>query len=403
MAFDLTAALIDLPYPIYNTICWFTTILCTILTILGGTYHIYKTQHWLIADKMSNQMCTSPRSSRRRSNNYLSVYLSFFMIVEAFAFMLVTLHMTYTESFPMSFTQCHIVKYTATIFYTSFKAILYTILVLRLWQTFSDKIIVNYSQKWLCCWVLTVYAWTLMTNIINVLTTRIVINERGSCDNEWSVLFLISVATLDILAAVLYSYLFAKPILILIHSKEANIATLKLKLTAMKQCVLSMAASGSTLIGAMFVVTFGMTQTFACLDVVISSFSVILMYKWHRKIWLALGCGTCVRRFILNVKEREILLQRELRGETIRSVTDSTKEMSGHSGTTTSSNGLSLEPAVSLEDTAPTPALPPLTPRNTCPEMGRIPERSENASIDIIVVGDDGKVGDLKLSGSAAD
>lgn len=424
MAFDLTAALIDLPPHIYNNICWVITILCTILTIIGGSYHIYHTTQWLIADKERNK--TS--KFRRRAANYHSVYLSFLMIANAFTFMLVTLHMTYTETYETSLTQCHIVKYTATVFYTSFKAVLYTILVLRLWQTFSDKIIVDYSQKWLCCWMLTVYCWTLMTNTINFLTTKIKINERGVCENEWSVSFLVSVATLDILAAVLYSYLFVKPILILI-GQEMNAGNLKLKRTAVKQCVLSMVASGSTLLAAVFVFTFHMTQVFACLDVVISCFSVILMYKWHRNLWHVLGCGKCVRRFILNEKEKEIdrLMSLRSRRITFTSTTDTmaTIDMSGqsrHSGTggtlrttitgdgrcsgleTTSSKGLSLGPAVTMEEFVPTRTLSPLAPpalssMRSDDSVVTAPSDHEHdhVAIDITDIGDRGDVTDITM------
>merc|ERR1719242_2653656 len=237
--------------------------------------------------------------------------------------------------------------------------------------------------------MLVVYGWTLMTNTINALTTKIRVNGRGVCDNEWSVLFLVSVATLDILAAVFYSYLFVKPILILIRNKEMNAGNLKLKRTAVKQCILSMVASGSTIFAAIFVFTFHMTQVFSCLDVVVSCFSVILMYKWHRNLWHTLGCGLCVRKFVLTEKERAIdrMMTEKSRRHTFTSTTDTGGEISRQSTTTgtgagggrlstksihnemyesrRSSNGMSLGGAVHVvngDEFHPVQSLSPLAP-----------------------------------------
>merc|ERR1719242_192643 len=279
--------------------------------------------------------------------------------------------------------------------------------------------------------MLVVYGWTLMTNTINALTTKIRVNERGVCDNEWSVLFLVSVATLDILAAVFYSYLFVKPILILIRNKEMNAGNLKLKRTAVKQCILSMVASGSTLFAAAFVFTFHMTQVFASLDVVISCFSVILMYKWHRNLWHTLGCGLCVRKCILTKKERAIdrMMTEKSRRHTFTSTTDtitgadlprqstttgarlSTKSI--HNESCQSSNGISLGRAVMMDEFHPVQSLSPLAPPalNTTISAESVEEEHDDGTqtVDLLDVPSDSndidehhRIGSLSASAGVA-
>ena len=298
MALDAANTLIPfitIQRDIYNLICWITTCTCSMLLLMIGIYHSIQTVRF-------SAPIAGDKNSRNKQN---SVYLSFLLITVALIFEAISIHMTYTETYPLSLIHCELVKWLPTISYTLFKALVYEILVVRLWITFGQK---TYSTKWLILWLFLMMIWTAFTNILNVLTTKVYINDNGTCSAEWSIWFVSSVAALDFSAAVLYSYLFMKPMLAL-HRTLNRLQELKsnqdltLKRIAVKQCILALTATFATLICACFVVTFQMTQVFASIDTVISTLCIVLMFRWNDDLFRWIGCGKLVQCLI--VKDRE--------------------------------------------------------------------------------------------------
>lgn len=79
-----------------------------------------------------------------------------------------------------------------------------------------------------------------------------------------------------------------------LHATNGNADDLNLKYLAIKQCVLSLFAVGSTIFLAAIIVIFHITQTFATLDVVISLLCVIMMYKWNDGLY-PVFCWCCLK------------------------------------------------------------------------------------------------------------
>ena len=306
--FDWTEPLISVPYGVYNAMSWITVSISFVLVLSLTIYHIGITVMWFIKDK--HHVIHDQKQS---------AYLSSTVLIIAFLFCGICLHMTYTETYPVSLAECHVVKYSTTTSYTTFKMMLYILLVSRVYTVYSDGLYTSITGKALSIWTLIIILWTLCTNIINIFTTTTVLEHGGKCANEWAFLFLCSVISLDITAVVVFLYLFTKPLLVLAEKQREhsvdNRNYITLRRVALKQCILSLTASISTVIVGAFVFVFGMTQVFACLDVVISSICIILMYKWHDKLYRKLHCHAVVDWFIDN-KELNIM---ETRLETMRS------------------------------------------------------------------------------------
>ena len=93
----------------------------------------------------------------------------------------------------------------------------------------------------------------------------------------------------DIAACVTNTILFVRPLFALnkITGKDDD-----LKYLAIKQCVLSMIAIVSTIIALLIVAMFNLYVFSICMDFVVSSLCIILMYKWNGKCieYLCLCC-----------------------------------------------------------------------------------------------------------------
>ena len=99
-----------------------------------------------------------------------------------------------------------------------------------------------------------------------------------------------------------------------------------IKRVAAKQFVLSIAATGSTLMCVSLTYVFHLTQVFAEFDLVMSSLSIILMYQWHTALYQKCVCRKCerclVREDTINL-EMVIVANKEQRAPPM---TDATSE-----------------------------------------------------------------------------
>ena len=280
-----TKPLIEIPYDIYNPICWIVVLTVTLLLLIITIYHLvitYKNGKLSIA-KLKEQPTIS---------------LSFILLLMSLIFMGVCIHMNYAETFTIYLWECEIPKYTATLFYTSYKAMLYIILVKRLSNVFATTQFINYSKKWIIIWIISIITWTLLQNIINMLTTKVYLLDNH-CRQEWSFFFLLSISLLDFSAAIVYGYLFTKPMIILKHLRflnssgyNKNDCDMIIKI-AIKQCILCLVGCFSTIILSLLALIIGMTQIMAALDVLVSFLSVILMYIWNEKLFYKC-CACCI-------------------------------------------------------------------------------------------------------------
>merc|ERR1719384_2545350 len=75
---------------------------------------------------------------------------------------------------------------------------------------------------------------------------------------------------------------------------KGNENEILLKQLAIKQCILSLFAVGSTIFLSILVAAFHMTQIFANCDIIVSSTSIILMYKWNERMF-TFFCHCCLR------------------------------------------------------------------------------------------------------------
>eukprot|EP01084_Bolivina_argentea_P242482 406760_1 len=127
---------------------------------------------------------------------------------------------------------------------------------------------------------------------------------------------IISVMLLDFVSLLVNTYLFVKPIYlinqmmketvkdkshIVVDSKKENCTELKLKQIAIKQFLLSLIAMISTIIAYPGMILFELAQVWGIIDTVLSTFCVILMYRFYDKLaWKLFKqlCCCCCRKWI---------------------------------------------------------------------------------------------------------
>ena len=335
-----------IPYNIYNVICWIITTICAFLMLIIFIYHFRKAyQH------------NSGILSFKKIKSKPSIYVSFGMLFMGLIFLMSCIHMTYAETYPLSRLQCGLIKYTTFITYTIFKALLYIILIIRLWMIFHGTSLINYKKRWLVILGIIVIFWTIIENVTNHMWTTSIYNEHNLCRSEFSATVVFAVATLDFSTTIIYAILFTKPMLTIHrnnrrttsrttitsisrhsikktscshsaehrHSNIDNEDHLNLKYIAIKQCILSIIAVGSTCIGSTLVYIFHMTQVWSALDIIVSSICIILMYRWHNELYLY-GCGKCAD-LLMDYSERRYL--NKLTNNKEITITDKTNTTSG--------------------------------------------------------------------------
>ena len=305
-----TEPLIAVPDHISAPINWITLSLCTFLLLLIGSYHFVITFRMMLSNH-----CHSRRMGK------LSILEKLILFLIDWVFCVSAIHMTYTQTHAVSISECRVVIYTTTVSYTAFKMWTYIIVIRRVYTVFSNAVSpVHYTKPVLILWTIVMILWTATNNIINVLTTTVNVDLSGHCVFGWSLLFYGSVIVFEVTAGLIVFYLFAKPLHILAErakrvcdKKESSLQKL-----AVKQCILSLIAVFCTLTTLVFCALFGMEQTFAPIDALVSSTAIVLMYAVHRGIFRKLGCISLVERVIcdnettmkINVAENNENLQR---------------------------------------------------------------------------------------------
>lgn len=293
MAFDITEPFVRVPRNIYNPISWFAVITCTFLLLLIGSYHFAITRRRLFV----------PVTSRRdsTSTNRIAVLETWILFMIDCLYCAVVIHMTYTESYHVPMSECIVVKYTTTALYTAFKTWTYIILIRRIYNVFSQAVSpVKHSKMLLKIWVIIMSGWTVSNNIISALTTEAILDSAGHCILEWSLLLMASVLCFEVTAAIVLFYLFARPLWMMAEQAKgvSTVQEISFRRLAVKQCVLSSITVVVNLICVMLVCLFRMTQTFAAMDVLVSSTAILLMYSWHNGLYRILGCKTLVERIV---------------------------------------------------------------------------------------------------------
>ena len=301
MAFDLTQALVDVPNNIFNIISWLVVIISALLIIAIAVYHIISSNKH---DKISI----------KKIKEKPSLYLSFILIFISVIYGIIIIHMTKAETFSMYSIECEIPRWTFSLSYTSFKSVLYIILVARVWKLFKGKSFVKFSRKWLQVWMWFILLFFIEINVINVITTKTTFKNNNHCEYKWSILFIGSIAIMDVAAMVIYIYLFVRPI-IMINNRNRRLSdadNIDMRYLVIKQCILSLFAVISTIITAIFVIIFHMTQVFVSFDVIISSISVILMYKWNERLFefFCYFCLKCTKGRYLSKDVRELTVNK---------------------------------------------------------------------------------------------
>eukprot|EP01084_Bolivina_argentea_P153298 267299_1 len=307
-------SLVKLPNETYSIVCKSGVILGIICITSISTYHVIsikKHDHFLPYSK--------------------HVYLSMiFLLLSIYTIINLTVEIFQTEQF------CGYNKYVAIPSYIAYKCVLYFILVNRikqLYESFGPKTQYGVvSNTGLIIWRTFILIWSLanITLIITTSSIKFSTNTVPKCViTVWRPV-LIMMALLDVVACICNAYLFAKPV-IKLHKlinqnglsknnnacsnlSNLNFMTIKksyeslqtsndinqvieieqLKYNAIKQCVLSIITVSTTVIAMLSVAMFSMEQIFISLDVNVTTFCIILMYKWNAYLVDRLCCW-CVK------------------------------------------------------------------------------------------------------------
>ena len=250
----------------------FTVALMAIFTIIGIS-------HFTAMYKQHKQ---NLRKLPFRSN--LTFLLIFLAILQMIDFLLVSLPANIIGGW---FCQIEVISGPTNVIL--FKAILYVILLSRLWAANGTF---DYNPFKMKLWTIFILSWSLINILVANLSS--VSNYNGpeaatKCDQFVQFYALALVAGLDFISGIVNIILFTRPLFKLY--KQIN--DTDLKSIAVKQCILSIIAVASTLIG---VILIGITNEFVIIigiDYMVSISSVLLMYKWNswltdRLLWCCL-------------------------------------------------------------------------------------------------------------------
>lgn len=165
--------------------------------------------------------------------------------------------------------------------YMMFKLTLYVTLALRVHYVFRNAAELEYSPKTLKIWVSIIIFWSFMNLIlINInFTYTFDATVYPPCDLQPTRLALMSLALQDLVSGSVNAYLFIRPVLRLkkmIKNTSSNEQSRDLHDIAIKQCVLSLSAIISTVVGLVCIILFDIPFVFVGSDVVISVLSIIL-------------------------------------------------------------------------------------------------------------------------------
>eukprot|EP01084_Bolivina_argentea_P270228 459442_1 len=199
---------------------------------------------------------------------------------------------------------CKITQLLGVISYVVFKTILYLLFLFRLYECFGTaRIPIKYKTVTLLCWSATLMTWNMLNIVLIGVTTNIYFDRNTMfCVVAFQKYTLISLGTVDLIACAVNLYLFTRPIWKL-HKLNKNMQknnsfigdeSRDLKHIAIKQCILSIIATITTLFGVIFIALIDMSAVFGSTDITVSFVCIIMMYKWNSFIVEKLCC--CLRK-----------------------------------------------------------------------------------------------------------
>eukprot|EP01084_Bolivina_argentea_P291843 501633_1 len=177
---------------------------------------------------------------------------------------------------------CLISIYTAPTLWILFKTCMTYILISRLWITYSKEPLEYYSRKKLQIFAGFVILFNTINIILNCSTVSATYdeNETQKCKVNVKDYVDISVGVCDIISGSICLILFVKPLFKI--SKMTSDSGIKV--IAVKQCILSNIAVLSSIIAIIFLIAYNAYIFAVGGDIVVSAFSIILMYKWNTPI-----------------------------------------------------------------------------------------------------------------------
>eukprot|EP01084_Bolivina_argentea_P166854 289654_1 len=219
------------------------------------------------------------------ANKSPSIYLSIIILLLAILMILHTVVFAGSElllSFNKS-TICIVLLYTGFPIYSIIRLIFYALLTTFAWSMHSKYI--------LTAWIIILISCTITNNIVHATQNKAVLRDDKCKYIAWIPFFLL-ITLLDVIVVITNIYLFAKPIVNLskeisrikqMQHNSANHSNLlkytKLKTTIKTQLILIIIVFGAKLITSIGAWLVRMYTVWTCIDVVITSFCAILMFK----------------------------------------------------------------------------------------------------------------------------
>ena len=249
-----------LPADTYDQIAKTSSAVCCVVYGIIVIYHFISTYRAFL--KMNE---------KGRIKKPLSIYLSLLLIFHGvLAHILIAIE---AWDYNLSHSVCVFIQFYGPTGWLLFKFYLYTILVLRLKKCFGDTPLAHNPKK-LKIWQMIILIWVIIGIVIHLATTKSI-----NCITTVQVFTLATWSGMDIVATITNAYLFTKPLISLIKDKEDKNG--RLKVLAVKQWILSLMATFSTLIALFGVGLMGLAQVFINGDIIISTLSVILSMFTH--------------------------------------------------------------------------------------------------------------------------
>eukprot|EP01084_Bolivina_argentea_P199806 341806_1 len=192
-------------------------------------------------------------------------------------------------------TAGYIILGVLTSAYILFKLVLYSLLSFRIYETFKESLF-RCKKLHLILWE----TFLIISSIINILTlnltSTVTINSESKppVKAEYNTLVLVSIALTDLIACSVNFYLFGRKLYQILHQGvDRKAHESGFEYIVQKTCCLTYSAIISTLIALFLVGLVSMSIVWTHLDVIISVFSVMLMFTWNDKYFKCI-CGSCV-------------------------------------------------------------------------------------------------------------
>eukprot|EP01084_Bolivina_argentea_P074953 135937_1 len=286
-------AAMQIDHHLYIILCEIFGVLTFLVITLIAMYHmliVYKYQ----------------KASKLETKFYPSLKLSYILVVVAVIFNTSLCIYAFDVK---SLAICYYGKFAGIPLYSIFKLLLYLILVCRVWIIFKqfDQYAYNIKKLKLFCSLLTVWCFINIALIVLFAEIHFLPNQRPVCYINPPQIGLASIGFLDIVAGIGNAYLYIKPAIALHNKQIKSKRESSFVIIAFKQCVLSIIAILSSIIGLICIAIFSMPQIFAGIDVIISTLCIIFMYDWNEYIVEKICCAVfcCLPKESVHLKSSQ--------------------------------------------------------------------------------------------------